>query len=103
PELHSLSLHDALPIYSAMNILSINNEEGERPEYIDPYENPDHANAITAGDSITIFLDKSFVDEAEELHIKMENVTYEEKIEDINFQLNIPDEYVTEGVEETNS
>lgn len=88
---------------SAMNILSINNEEGERPEYIDPYENPDHANAITAGDSITIFLDKSFVDEAEELHIKMENVTYEEKIEDINFQLNIPDEYVTEGVEETNS
>src|SRR5699024_8780591 len=40
---------------SAMNILSIKTDEEERPEYIDPYENPAHEKHLSSGNSISLF------------------------------------------------
>jgi len=80
---------------NARNILVVKNEKGEKPEYHDPFDKPDTPNTRSGQESVTIFLEKAFVEQSEKLEVIIRNFTYDEELQEEPFHLKIPSEYVS--------
>lgn len=80
-------------IDSHSNILN-ENEKGEKPEFKNLTS--EKANLMTDEKGFIIYLDESFVDDSEELHVTIENFNYGENVKDGTFHIDLPDEYVSD-------